>query len=381
MTTTAAAPPAAARRRGGRLRTWLLLAAVLAVSVTLLVLTGTGEAEREATYDPDNPGGDGGQAVARVLDDQGVDVTVARSADELESTEAGDGTTIVVTSSEQLGSSTVDRLLDHAAGARVVVVDPGPQLLDELGLPLGGASPDSSPLPADCSDPLFTGLQISVDDARTMPGEGCFADTLVPTPGGVEGADLVLLGAGQLLTNDQVLRADNAAVALRLLGQDPRLVWYVASFEDQVGSDGVGLRSLLPDWVEPGLWVVALAAVLLVVWRVRRLGPLATEPLPVVVRAIETTRSRGRLYRRSGDLAHTAGVLRTAARGRAADRLGLGRSHDEPTLLREVARTTDRHEAEVAALLATDAPPPASDRELVALANALAALDREVRRP
>ncbi len=39
----------------------------------------------------------------------------------------------------------------------------------------------------------------------------------------------MLFGADQALTNDQILRADNAAVALRLLGQDDRLVWYVPS--------------------------------------------------------------------------------------------------------------------------------------------------------
>ncbi len=59
-------------------------------------------------------------------------------------------------------------------------------------------------------------------------------------------------------------------------------------------------------------------------WRGRRLGPLATEPLPVVVKAIETTRSRGRLYRKSGDRAHAADALRSATRARAATRLRLG---------------------------------------------------------
>ena len=47
----------------------------------------------------------------------------------------------------------------------------------------------------------------------------------------------MLFGAGEALTNDQVLRADNAAVALRLLGQDDDLVWYVPTYDDLAGDD------------------------------------------------------------------------------------------------------------------------------------------------
>ena len=44
-------------------------------------------------------------------------------------------------------------------------------------------------------------------------------------------------------------------------------------------------------------------------WRGRRLGPLVVEPLPVVVKAVESTQGRGRLYRRVRDRAHAAGIL------------------------------------------------------------------------
>ena len=193
---------------------------------------------------------------------------------------------------------------------------------------------------------------------------------------------LMLFGADQAFTNDQVLRADNAAVALRLLGQDRRLVWYVPSLADLAAGEGVTLTSLLPRWIFPGLWVAALALVAMVVWRGRRLGALAAEPLPVVVRAVETTRSLGRLYRRAGDRAHAAAALRRSARARCAERLRLGSHVDPASLVREVARRTGRPEAEVAHLLdppATDLGPP-TDRDLITLANDLAELDREVRR-
>ena len=196
---------------------------------------------------------------------------------------------------------------------------------------------------------------------------------------------VVLLGAVDVLRNGGILEADNAAVALRLLGQHDRLVWYVPDVADLAADDAVTLSSLLPDWLRPGLWLVALALLALVLWRGRRLGALATEPLPVVVRAIETTRSRGRLYRRADDRAHAAATLRAAGRAAAADRLRLpagGRMHESPdALVRDVARHLGRPVGDVAALLHPHAPAPTTDHDLITLANALAELDREVRRP
>ena len=170
---------------------------------------------------------------------------------------------------------------------------------------------------------------------------------------------VTLLGASELLTNDQVLRADNAAVALRLLGQHDRLVWYVPEVADLVGDDGVSLRTLVPEWVFPGLWIAGATVVALLLWRVRRLGPLVTEPLPVTVKAIETARSRGRLYRKAGDRAHAARALR---QGRAheprrppppARRSEL----DEPRRWSATSRATwAARPSEVHALLSDDAP-------------------------
>ncbi len=377
---TAAPATAAAHGRGPRAwlrrhRTAVVVTVFLVLAVVVALATGGGETGREAAYDPDNVGGDGGRAVARVLADEGVDVEVVRSADALAEADAGDGTTVVVTSTEQLGASTVERLLRDTAGATVVVVDPGPTLLDLLGRPGSDGSADTSgPIEASCETPLFTGLEIEVDEATRMPGDGCFDDTVVTS------GSLTLLGSPQLLTNDQVLRADNAAVALRLLGQQDRLVWYVASYDDLVGDDGVDFWSLVPEWVRPGIGLLVLAVLALVLWRGRRLGPLATEPLPVVVKAIETTRSRGRLYRRSGDRAHAAATLRAATLARVRSRMRLAPATDETTLVRDVARHVGRPEAEVAGLLATSGPPPGTDRDLINLAAALAALEEEVRR-
>jgi hypothetical protein len=360
-----------------RHRTTLLIigGAVAAVAVVIL---SSGGARTTTPLDPDNPGGDGARAVARVLADQGVDVTVARGAEELEDTPVDAETTVVVTSTELLGRSTTRRLHRHAREADILLVDPGAGLVDALGpsgLPSRVGVGDGRG--AACADPLLAGLEVEVDSALEFPGSGCFPGdegSLVVERGGV-----TYFGLGQALTNDQVLRADNAAVAVRLLGQDERLVWYVPAVDDLVGNDGVSLQTLLPPWLRPALWLGCLVLLALLLWRARRLGPLATEPLPVVVKAIETTRSRGRLYRRSGDRRHAAEALRAAARHRIAELLQLGET--EPSaLVRDVARHLDRPEPEVGALL-HPAGIPHNDQDLVALASRLAALEKEVRHP
>ena len=85
------------------------------------------------------------------------------------------------------------------------------------------------------------------------------------------------------------------------------------------------------------------AVVLLALARGRRLGRLVREPLPVVVRAIETTESRGRLYRRAGDRARAAAVLRSGTADRLARRLALGRGAGPAAAgARRAARATGR---------------------------------------
>lgn len=368
-------------RRLLRQRSTLAILAGLVLAVVVVLLLGEAGARRGVALDPDNPDPDGGRALARVLSDQGVDVTVARGADALDGTDVADAT-VLVTSTELLGESTIARLVEHTAGARLVLAEPGPGTTAALGVDtLPYQVTIDEPRPADCAGPTYAGLSVQVDDAVEYPvRDSCFrgehgALLAEPRPG------LVLLGAGDLLSNGQVLRADNAAVALRLLGQRDHLVWYVPSLDDLVADDGVSLATLLPRWLRPALWVLALSALALLLWRARRLGPLATEPLPVVVKATETTASRGRLYRRAGDRGHAAAVLRSAARVHAADRLGLGAHADAPTLVDDVARHTGRAREEIESLLGPSASPPTTDHDLITLAERLAELDREVRRP
>jgi hypothetical protein len=385
MTTATAAAPAPAPDSApdsflARNRAAVLITAALLVAVVVAALTA--QDDNATPMDPASAGPGGARAVAKVLDHEGVDVVAVRDAAELRAARVDDRTTVVVVLPDLLGEDTADDLLAHARGAaHVVVLGAGIGAAPLFGV---GPVPSTDTLgkgrSAGCVDPLFDGLTVEVDSAYVYQGGDCFPGrfgALVVRPD----ERVLLFGADQAFTNDQVLRADNAAVALRLLGQDDRLVWYVPSPYDVGTGETVSLSSLLPRWINPALGTLFLVGVALVLWRSRRLGALATEPLPVVVRAVETTRSLGRLYRRAGDRAHAAAALRRSARAGCAERLRLGSRVDPAALVREVARRTGRPEDQVARLL--NPPPgdpgPATDKDLITLAQDLAALDREVR--
>ena len=90
-------------------------------------------------------------------------------------------------------------------------------------------------------------------------------------------------------------------------------------------------KSLLQEIPGPAYLValqVFIAVVLAAVWRMRRLGPLVAEPLPVVVRASETVEGHGRLYRSRRSRDRAAAVLRDAARHRISARLALPATAD-----------------------------------------------------
>lgn len=362
-----------------RHRSTLLITGGVLAALLVVLLLGTPGNRTAARLDPDNPGPDGARALGRVLADEGVDVRVVRGADAFDDETVDAGTTVLVTSSDQLGDSTTRRLLDHAAPGLLVVAEPGIGVVGALGvssLPTT-VRPDGD-VDAGCDEPALRDLDISIESGQAFAEPGCFPTAegrLLTRPTDA----LVLLGAGDVLANDQVLVADNAAAALRLLGERPRLVWYVPSYADLVGDDGVSVRSLLPAWLLPAGWLLGLSTVALMLWRGRRLGPLATEPLPVVVKAVETTQSRGRLYRRTGDRAHAAAALRRASRRSAETALRLPPG-DLGALVPALAERTGRRPEELARLLDHDGPPPASDPDLIRLASELAALDREVRR-
>ncbi|WP_435736674.1 DUF4350 domain-containing protein [Cellulosimicrobium sp. PMB13] len=379
-----------ARRRWRRAR-W-----PVTVLVVLLALAGLSAIARPTTSStplaPDNPGPGGGRAVAEVLRDRGVDVTYVQTVADAVAA-SGDGTTLLVAQSDFLLDEQADALV--ATAADLVLVAPNEYLLSAA---TGGAAevvydwPDGSAVrEPGCEDPAARAAERIRSDgvgyALSGAGAGgstvvCFPSPTEPTAGAYvvhEAGDRTVraVDTASVLRNDTVPEDGNAALALWTLGAEERLVWLVPDPFDTSLTGGDEQPALaLPPWTG----VVALQLLVLVVvvalWRGRRLGPLVTEDLPVVVRAAETTRGRGRLYRRAGSRGHAAAGLRASAADRLAGRLGLPRSADAASLVDAVARATGRPPDQLAHLLY--GPPPADDAALLELARHLDQIESEV---
>jgi hypothetical protein len=122
---------------------------------------------------------------------------------------------------------------------------------------------------------------------------------------------------------------------------------------------------------------IALAVLLLTLWRARRLGPPVTEPLPVTVRSAETVLGRGRLYQRARARGPALDILRAATRARLAALLKLPPGADAAAVAAAVAARTGRDPAELEELLA--GPAPEDDEDLVRMARDLETLPHAVR--
>jgi hypothetical protein len=378
---------------GHRLRRWVLWGAVVLAFALLSALLAGLAAQNADALDPDNPEDNGAQALARVLADQGVEVEVVRGLEALTSTPVA-GATVVVGASGFLSAQSGAALREHTAdAAHLVVLEPGPGIGEVLDLPVTArAFGLGAPVEPGCgSGPWQEGDRV-VGASTLIEVTDRAADALVCLPpsagfgaGGVLGGHwvefpatsdrprTVLLGIGEALMNGRVTEEANAATGLRVLGGSDRLVWYVANPLDAGDGPAQSLVDVLPDAFVPSVAVLLLALLALALVRGRRLGPVVPEPLPVVVRSIETTQSRARLYQAAGDRDRALASLQLAARRQWAARLGLPATTAPAEIVAAVVAATGRSTDEVTRVLADPRAP--DDETLVRVARAARSLD------
>jgi len=338
---------------------------------------------------PSNAAPEGAQAVVRVLQEQGVEVVRAETYESaLAALEDTDAALLFFDPNEYLTGSQLGDLAT-AAQKRVLVEPTFAQLqalapdISQAGLIPGEIIDAGTVSGARCPDPAAEAAEsLSAGGLAYRGPLTCF-----PVTGGSEPAaglyaaagdgSAAVLGYSGLLANGTITENGNAALALRALGSADTLVWYLPVPADiPAGDIPVNPFSLLPDWVYPLLaWTVVVAA-LAAFWRGRRLGPLAMEPMPVVVRAAETADGRARLYQDSRALDRAAASLRAATMVRLASRLRLGPGSTAGDVVQAAARSSGRSAADVDALLNRHVP--ANDSDLVAWSQELLYLEEEI---
>ena len=380
MATLGTRPEAATLTGSPRWRSWRW---VILTLVVLAVIAGVGAyltAPRPgARMDPKSTGPDGAHALVTLLRDGGVEVVVADSIADVEHA-ARPGTLILVAQSQYL---TDDALLDRLAKAPgdLLLVEPTVRTREALmpGLRMSSTStfdvePNCTLREANRAGTVRFGPSDTyrAKDGRAMTS--CYGGVLIRFRDG--GRTVTAVGSTDFMTNGGLLEAGNAALAMNLAGDRPRVIWYAPHRVEGENSAPTSLFDMVPENVTWIVWQLCLVVLLVALWKGRRPGPLVAEQLPVVVRASETVEGRGRLYRSRRARDRAAAALRTATVQRLLPRLGLGPGAAAPAVVETVARRSGAHAGFVSYHLY--GPPPATDDDLLQLARALDEIERQV---
>lgn len=376
MTATVGARPTVRRGRSWRwvVVTLVVLAVIAGISAYLTT------PRPGARMDPESTGPDGAHALVTLLRDFGVEVVVADRIADVERA-ARPGTLILVAQSQFL---TDDALLDRLAKAPgdLLLVEPTARTREAL---LPGVRASSAPTTFD-ADPNCALREANragavrfgpseayhAKDGRTM--SSCYDGVLIRFRDA--GRTVTAVGSTAFMTNDSLAQAGNAALAMNLAGDRPRLIWYAPHRVEGETSSPASISDLIPQNVTWVVWQLCLVVLLVAVWKGRRPGPLVAEELPVVVRASETVEGRGRLYRSRRARDRAAAALRTATVQRLLPRLGLGPGAPAPAVITTVAQRCGADPGFVSYHLF--GPPPATDNDLLQLARALDEIERQV---
>jgi len=372
--------PAPATAAGRRWRLPLAIAAVVLLGAIVIALVAPA-AQTPGYLDPASTQPWGARALADILAARGAQVTRAASPAAAVSAARGRGAAIVVPSP---GDLTGAGLRDLAAStARLVIVEPSQAALRVLApgvsarffAPVSAVEPGCRlPAAALAGNALLGGAQLTL--APGAPGVACYRHGrqafLIQYS-----RRITILGTGVPLQNQDLARLGDAALALNLLRGSRQIAWLVPQPAAVAAAGSGSFWGLVPL----GAYLVAaelgVAVLLAALWRARRLGPLVTEPLPVVVRAAETTEGHARLYQASRSRGQAADALRAAVATRLARALGLPADVGHDILTADIARRTGRAPEQVQQLLY--GPAPATDAGLVRLADELDTAEREVR--
>jgi len=370
-----------------RHRTWTVLGVVFIAALvltTVLQLQPRGDRTPLSTR---NAAPDGARAAAEILGRHGVAV---EQQDSLDATlraldaarRAGEGTTVLLY--DRNGYLGRDQL-QYLGGAtdRLVVVTPRLNTLQGITgeiLQAGVVKDSTKVLAPDCviPDPAAAGA-VTASNGYLYDGE-----VVCYTPQGGQGGlyagsedgRTVVLGSTEILSNGALAEEGNAALVLRSLGAEPRLVWYLPGISDvPAAKQPVTLAELAAPWTHVlGPWL-AFVAVLAIFWRGRRLGPLVFEPLPVVVKAVETAEGRARLYHDARAVDRATEVLRAGTLVRLARILRLGPDAGAAAIIDAAGRHLGRTPEEIGSVLNAT---PRAEAELVRWAQQLDRLEKEV---
>ncbi|WP_067497559.1 DUF4350 domain-containing protein [Actinoplanes sp. TFC3] len=415
-----------------RLRVYTPFALVLAlVTITIIAhLVQRADPTDSAFLSPTSTDGQGASLLAGELRNNGRTVDVRTGTlDAVEQASQGGPATVFITTPELVNTKYLELLALLPSEVRVVMVAPRQAQLDQLGLNVTAAGPRwtaAAPQPG-CAAGFATpgpvaAFRWSYPDAPVACYNGGVVEVPSPTS-----ATFTLVGAADPFRNDRADEHQNHAFAVRLLAREGRVIWLDLHTREQLppsqpptprpqgtgdvepnpdpdatgapwddgdrddsepggqanqggSASGDGGGSPLAQAFPPAVWatvaLLVLAALALALASARRLGTPVAEPLPVRVRAAETVRGLGSLYRRAKARGSSLATVQAAARTRLIEHFGLpaGTSVDE--LAAHVAARTGQPDNEVRHLL--EGGVEDSDEELARAASDVQRLVRHL---
>jgi Domain of unknown function (DUF4350) len=352
----------------------------LAAGLLLVALVAGRPAEEGNPLDPDSPAPLGTKGIVEVLRELGATVTVSADPPATAATSA-------LLLSDDLTPPRREGLLAWVRqGGTLVVADPSSGVT--------AARPVGTTRIGLLDAPLERRCEVgALRDARLVSAPGGLVFQ-VPRAGGVRGCfprgdgawllvqplgagNVVRLGGASAVVNRELGEADNAVLLASLLAPTPsarQVVWVLRP--PLPGGGSAGLGDLVAPRVRLALWQLAVAFVVLALWRARRLGRPVAEPQPVQLPGSELVVAVGNLLQRARGRGQAAGLLADDLRRSLAERLGLPPSTPADQVADAAAQRTGIGRERVLRALAP--PTPRDEAELVALSQAVDAVRQEV---
>ena len=351
---------------------------VLVGLALVTLLAAIGKSSNGTPLDPRNAAPEGARALATLLADRGVTVTVATSLPQVGS---ASGATILLSDPGALSGRALATVARSAA--TVVLIDPPQAALAVFGVDASADAQTSATLSPGCALPAaVTAGSVQIDgDLYAVPNgvTGCYrqgADAALVTSTRANGATTIAFGSPTSMSNSALAKQGDAALALGLL-DTPTVQWVPGGLNaGPVPKSERGLFNLLPSRLLWATLQLFIALVVLALWRARRLGRPVVEPLPVVVRAAETVEGQGRLLHAAQARSRAAGSLRAATVRRLTHALRLRPDEEPASVVGLVAERAHAAPTDVQELLYGGEP--GDDAALVRLAQALPKLEADV---